>query len=119
MPPSPLLSIAPLVPFTFLFYYAIYSFSHLPISHQLIHLNQCISTPPTWLASLLPHHHPSLSHHRSQSLHYVPHFHCGQKACEISHRVKQHEFPSTTLGNGLVSETLISSQHYGKEMAVR
>lgn len=46
--------------------------------------------------SFLPHGHLYFYHHRSQSFKHMPNSHCGQEGCENSHRVRKHEFASTT-----------------------
>lgn len=53
-----------------------------------------INPRPTLPTLCLPLCHVSLSCHRSVS--HPPHTHCGLKACEISHRVRQHGFASKT-----------------------
>lgn len=69
------------------------------------------------LFALISHHLPVL---RIVAFPDLPLALWGEKACEISHRARQHEFACfSSEGNGLASEALISSEHNGKKMAVR
>lgn len=79
----------PLVIFTYCLIYLFYAMYFFSYSFRIT---------PTHFVSLILTSSSSfpLPAYRFQSLQHTPHSHCEQKACEFSHRVRQHEFASTT-----------------------